>query len=334
MSLKNVFKRWEFILLVLIVAELAFFGILSPGFLNLGNLLYSTNDFAHVLIVAIPFTLVVITGGIDISVPSTMGLVSIIFGLTWKFAGFPIWLAVIAALATGVLAGAINGLLVANTDINPIVLTLGTQFLYSGLATGLSGSIGASGYNGIGGFPDGFNNLAYGMVAGLPNALVFSLLFAVAIGVFLSKTSTGRSLYLVGVNRNAALFSGIKVKRSTVTTYVLTGLGAAVAGIYLTAYFTSSRSDIGHDALMPILTAVVLGGTDINGGAGTILGTIIAAVLLGYLKQGLMTIGVTSDVSQVMVGIILIVTIVGKVLAGNAALARLNRAALKKIGSS
>jgi AI-2 transport system permease protein len=333
MSLKNIFKRWEFILLVLLFAELAFFGILNPGFLNLGNLLYSTNDFAHVLIVAIPFTLVVITGGIDISVPSTMGLVSIIFGLTWKFAGFPIWLALLAALGTGVLAGLINGLLVANTDINPIVLTLGTQFLYSGLATGLSGSIGASGYNGIGGFPDSFNNLAYGTVFGLPNALVFSLLFAAAIGVFLAKTGTGRSLYLVGVNRNAALFSGIKVRRSTVATYVLTGLGAAVAGIYLTAYFTSSRSDIGHDALMPILTAVVLGGTDINGGAGTILGTIIAAVLLGYLKQGLMTIGVTSDVSQVMVGIILIVTIIGKVLAGNAAQARLNRAALRKIGS-
>lgn len=333
MKLKNLFKRWEFMLFALIVVELGLFGALSPGFLNVGNLLYSTNDFAHVLIVAVPFTLVVVAGGIDISVGSTMGLVSIVFGLLWKFGGCPIWLALVAALATGVLTGMLNGLLVANTDINPIIITLGTQFLYSGLATGLSGSVGASGYNGIGGFPDSFNNIAYGTILGMPNALLFAALFAVAIGLFLAKMSTGRSLYLVGVNRNAALFSGIKVKRSVVATFALTGLGAAIAGIYLTAYFTSSRSDIGHDALMPILTAVVLGGTDINGGSGTILGTFIAAILLGYLKQGLMTIGITSDVSQVTVGIILIVTIIGKVVAGNAAQARLNKAAIRKIGS-
>ncbi|HUX37152.1 MAG TPA: autoinducer 2 import system permease LsrD, partial [Rectinemataceae bacterium] len=156
------FRRWEFVLLLLIALEIAGFGLVNQSFFNVANLLYSTNDFAHILLVAIPFTLVVITGGIDVSVGSTMGLASIVFGILWKYSGLPIWEAFAVALILGALAGLLNGLLVAYTDINPLVLTLGTMFLFQGLATGLAGSIGASGHNGIGGFPDGFTNLAYG----------------------------------------------------------------------------------------------------------------------------------------------------------------------------
>jgi AI-2 transport system permease protein len=227
-------------------------------------------------------------------------------------------------------AGFLNGLLVAFTDINPIVLTLGTMFLYQGLASGLSGSIGASGYNGIGGFPESFTNLSYGAVAGVPYALIFCVAFAACVALLLTRTGLGRSYYLIGVNSKAALFSGIKVRKSTVTAYVFTGLGAAIAGIFLSAYFTSSRSDLGKDALMPCLTAVVLGGTNINGGAGSIFGTFVAAIFLGYLKQGLMALGVTSDVSQVTVGVILIATVVLKEVAARSAQSRLNRTALRK----
>ena len=327
-------RRWEFVLLVLLAGEILVFGALSPSFLNLGNLLYSTNDFAQILMIAIPFTLVVISGGIDISVGSTMGLASIVFGILWKFAGVPVWAALPVALAVGACAGFLNGLLVAHTDINPIVLTLGTMFLYQGLATGLSGSIGASGYNGIGGFPESFTNLSYGALGGIPYALIFCLVFALVINALLTRTGLGRSWFLIGVNNNAALFSGIKVRRSKVAAYAITGLGAAIAGLFLTAYFTSSRSDLGKDALMPALTAVVLGGTNINGGAGSIFGTFIAALFLGYLKQGLMALGVTSDVSQVTVGIILIATVVLKEVAARASQRGLNRAALKKAEAS
>lgn len=327
----SVFKRWESVLVLLLLAELGAFGLINHSFLNLGNLLYSTNDFAHVLLVAIPFTLVVITGGIDISVGSTMGLASICFGILWKYEGAPIWLALVAALAIGAFAGLFNGLLVAFTDINPLVLTLGTMFLYQGLATGFSGAIGASGYNGIGGFPDSFTNLAYGAVAGLPYAFCFAILFALAMAALLNRTALGRFHFLIGVNKNAAIFSGVKVRKTTIAAFVFTGIGAALAGLFLTAYFTSSRSDLGKDSLMPALTAVVLGGTDINGGAGSILGTFVAAVFLGYMKQGLMALGVTSDVSQVTVGFILIATVVIKELAASSAQRRLTRAALKKV---
>lgn len=327
-------KRWEFVLLCLLFGEILLFGIFSPSFLNVANLLYSTNDFAQILMIALPFTLVVISGGIDISVGSTMGLCSIVFGVLWKFAGVPIGLAIPVALAVGLLAGSLNGLLVAYTDINPIVLTLGAMFLYQGLATGISGSIGASGYNGIGGFPESFTNLSYGAIKGVPYALIFCLALALGINALLSRTGLGRSWFLIGVNSNAALFSGIGVRRTKIAAYAITGLGAAVAGLFLTAYFTSSRSDLGKDALMPALTAVVLGGTNINGGAGSIFGTFIAALFLGYLKQGLMALGVTSDVSQVTVGIILISTVVLKEVAARVSQRGLNRAALKKAEAS
>ena len=329
----SIWKRWETALLALLAVEIVGFGLVNPGFLNVGNLLYSTNDFVHIVLVVIPFTLVVITGGIDISVGSTMGLASIVFGLTWKFMGFPIWAAIAAALAFGLMAGFLNGLLVAYTDINPLVITLGTMFLYQGLATGLSGSIGASGYNGIGGFPESFTNLSYGALWGLPYALIFSVLFALCVSALLVKTGLGRSYFLIGVNKNASVFSGIKVKKSTITAYMITGLGATLAGLFLTAYFTSSRADLGGSTLMPALTAVVLGGTNINGGAGSILGTYLAAIFLGYMKQGLMAVGVSSDVSQVMVGFILIVTVVLKEVAATSSQRRLNRSALKKAGA-
>lgn len=324
-------KRWEFALLVLLVAEIFVFGAMNQNFLNVGNLLYSTNDFAHILLVAIPLTLVIITGGIDISVGAAMGLSSIVFGLLWKFCGFPIWTALIAALMMGAATGLFNGLLVSYTDINPLVLTLGTMFLYQGLATGLAGTTGASDYNGIGGFPDSFTNLAYGAVEGLPYALIFCALFAVAVATLLARTGLGRSYYLIGVNKPAALFSGIRVRRSIVSAYLITGLGAAIAGLFLTAYVTSSRSDLGKDALMPTITAVVLGGTNINGGSGTILGTFVAAIFLGYMKQGLMALGVTSDVSQVTVGFILIATVVLKEVTARVSQRSLTRTALKRV---
>jgi AI-2 transport system permease protein len=327
-------KRWEFALLVLLVAEIFVFGAMNQGFLNAANLLYSTNDFAHILIVAIPLTLVIITGGIDISVGSMMGLSSIVFGLLWKFCGFPIWAAFVGALATGTTAGLLNGLLVASTDINPIVLTLGTMFLYQGLATGFSGSTGASGYNGIGGFPESFTNISYGAAGGVPYALVFCVIFSIAVTVLLTRTALGRAYYLIGVNRSAALLSGIRVRISTITTYAITGLGAAIAGLFLTAYFTSSRSDLGKDALMPTITAVVLGGTNINGGSGTVFGTFIAAVFLGYMKQGLMALGVTSDVSQLTVGFILITTVVLKEITARVSQRNLTRAALRRVSVS
>ncbi len=322
-------KKWEFFVIMALFFELAVFGILNPSFLNLENLLYTTSDFAHICLVALPLTLVIITGGIDISIASIMGLSSILTGSLWQL-GMPIGLSISFGLLGGLLAGVLNGILVANTDIPAMVITLGTKFLYAGLATGLAGSLGASGYNGIGGFPEGFLSLAYGGVGMIPNPLIFVVIVAVLLSVLLQRHRAGRSLYLIGDNLKAAKFSGIPIKRILVMAYSLTGICAGFAGVVLTSYFTSARADLGTDALLPAITAVVIGGTSITGGKGSVLGTFAASIFIGFLKQGLMSLGVTSDISQVVVGGFLVVTVAGKV--GFAALRQrmMNRRAMEK----
>ncbi|ADK82666.1 ABC transporter permease [Sediminispirochaeta smaragdinae] len=322
------FKRWEYFILLALFLEIAVFGLINSSFFNFSNLLYTTSDFAHILLVAVPLTLVVITGGIDISIASMMGLTSIVTGFSWQM-GLPIGVSILAGFLAGFLAGLFNGLLVSSTDIPAIVITLGTMFLYSGLATGIAGSLGASGYNGIGGFPEGFVSLAYGGLGAVPNSLIIVLLFSLVLSLFLKKNRVGRSLYLIGDNMEAARYSGIKIRKTLLITYSLTGIGAAIAGILLTSYFTSARSDLGSEALLPALTAVVLGGTDIQGGKGSVAGTLIAGIFLGVLKQGLMSMGVTNDVSQVVTGFILIATVVGKVGYSFFKQQRLNRRALR-----
>lgn len=321
-------RSWEFFLVILLGLELAVFGLINPRFLNLENLLYSSSDFAHIMLAALPLTLVIITGGIDISIAAVMGLASIVLGVTWQ-AGLDVYTALMLALAVGVLAGTLNGLLVANTDINPLVITLGTLFLFSGLATAIAGSLGAAGYEGISGLPREFTRLAHGAVGPVPYTLLFGLLLVVIYSILLHKTRFGRSLYLIGANKEAARFSGVPVKQSIVIAYALSSFGGAMAGAMLTSYFTSARSDLGSDALLPTITAVVLGGASILGGSGTIFGSFVAVLILGYLKQGLLALGVTSDVSQVVTGFLLILVVALRYWAADINQLRRNRRALR-----
>ncbi len=321
-------KSWETVLAGLLIGEIFLFGAMNDSFLNIDNLLFSTSDFTHIMLAALPLTMVIITAGIDISVAAMMGLAAVILGVSWQ-AGANIFVAMGLALTAGIIAGSINGLLVANTDINPLVITLGTLFLYSGIATGIAGSLGAAGYEGISGLPREFTRIAHGSVGLVPYPLIIVLILVVIYSILLHRTRFGRSLYLIGVNPEAAAFSGIPVKKTIVAAYALSGFGAAIAGSMLTAYFTSARSDLGSEALLPTITAVVLGGASILGGSGTIVGTLLASLVLGFLKQGLLALGVTSDVSQVVIGAILILIVTLKLLTTRLNQYRLNRQALR-----
>ncbi len=334
-------KSWEFSLTILLVVEIFVLGAINPAFLNVENLLYSTNDFMHILFAALAMTLTIITGGIDISSTSVMGLASIVIGLAWV-AGMNIVAAVALALLIGVLAGAFNGVFVAYTDIHPLVITLGTLFMFGGIAAGLPGVLdflgfkayGAKGfsaymYEGITGFPDSFGNFTQNSIKGIPVPIILVLLFALLLGLLLHRTRFGRYLYLIGVNQEAAEYTGVPVKKALILAYVLSGLGAAISGAMLTSYFTSARADLGSKDLLPILTAVVLGGTDIMGGSGTIVGTLIAGIFIGYLRQGLLALGVTSDVVPVVTGFLLVVVVAAKLLISRFNEGRINRRALR-----
>ncbi|KMP36495.1 autoinducer 2 import system permease LsrD [Bacillus albus] len=301
--------RWEGVLIVLLLLEFILFSFINSDFLNISNLLFSTNDFLFIAIAAIPMTFVIVTGGIDVSVGSIMGLTSILIGVLWMN-GIPILLAVIIALIISCLAGALNGIIIKMTDVEPLVVTLGTMFLYSGIALVISGGAGASGYEGISGLPDAFVQLANGSFIGMPNLLWLLIILTILCTVLFHRTIYGRHVKLTGANENAAKYTGIKTKKVVIIAYILSGLGGGLGGTFLTAYFGSARADMGSETILPIITAVVLGGTLITGGKGSIIGTVLASIFIGVMQYGLQMTGLTNEQSNVVIGIILIFSVI------------------------
>ncbi|PGB55420.1 autoinducer 2 import system permease LsrD [Bacillus anthracis] len=307
-SMKYVY-RWEGVLIVLLLIEFILFSLINSDFLNISNLLFSTNDFLFIAIAAIPMTFVIVTGGIDVSVGSIMGLTSILIGVLWMN-GISILFAVIMALIISYLAGVLNGLIIKMTDVEPLVVTLGTMFLYGGIALVISGGAGASGYEGISGLPDAFVQLASGSFIGIPNLLWLLIVLTVLCAVLFHRTIYGRHVKLTGANENAAKYTGIKTKKVVIIAYMLSGLGGGLGGTFLTAYFGSARADMGSETILPIITAVVLGGTLITGGKGSIIGTVLASIFIGLMQYGLQMTGLTNEQSNVVIGIILILSVI------------------------
>ncbi|MGX5456076.1 ABC transporter permease [Bacillus cereus] len=301
--------RWEGVLIVLLLVEFILFSLINSDFLNISNLLFSTNDFLFIAIAAIPMTFVIVTGGIDVSIGSIMGLTSILIGVLWMN-GIPILFAVIIALIISCLAGALNGLIIKMTDVEPLVVTLGTMFLYGGIALVISGGAGASGYEGISGLPDTFVQLANGSFIGIPNLLWLLIVLTVLCTVLFHRTIYGRHVKLTGANENTAKYTGIKTKKVVIIAYILSGVGGGLGGAFLTAYFGSARADMGSETILPIITAVVLGGTLITGGKGSIIGTVLASIFIGLMQYGLQMTGLTNEQSNVVIGIILILSVI------------------------
>ena len=301
--------RWEGVLVVLLLIEFILFSLINSDFLNISNLLFSTNDFLFIAIAAIPMTFVIVTGGIDVSIGSIMGLTSILIGVLWMN-GIPILFAVIIALIISCLAGALNGLIIKMTDVEPLVVTLGTMFLYGGIALVISGGAGASGYERISGLPDTFVQLANGSFIGIPNLLWLLIVLTVLCTVLFHRTIYGRHVKLTGANENTAKYTGIKTKKVVIIAYILSGLGGGLGGAFLTAYVGSARADMGSETILPIITAVVLGGTLITGGKGSIIGTVLASIFIGLMQYGLQMTGLTNEQSNVVIGIILILSVI------------------------
>lgn len=303
--------NWEVALLLILVAEILLFGAINPRMLDINTLLFSTSDFICIGIVALPLTLVIISGGIDISLGSTIGLCAIALGVMLQ-AGLPISLAVILTLAVGLLCGLFNAALIHYTGISPLVITLGTLYLYGGGALLLSGMAGATGYEGIGGFPDAFTDFANLTLFGLPVPLVMFAVITLLFWLITHRARFGRHIFLIGQNPRAARYAALPVNGSLYGVYGMVGLASAIAAVVLVSYFGSARSDLGRDLLMPALTAAVLGGANIYGGSGSILGTALAALLVGYLQQGLQMAGVPNQVSSALSGALLIVVVIGR----------------------
>ncbi|MEH5418118.1 autoinducer 2 import system permease LsrD [Enterobacter cloacae] len=305
--------NWESALLILLVLEILLFGAINPRMLDINMLLFSTSDFICIGIVALPLTLVIISGGIDISLGSTIGLCAIALGVMMQ-SGWPMVVAIPMTLLLGLLCGLVNAALIHYTGISPLVITLGTLYLYGGGALLLSGMAGATGYEGIGGFPDSFTAFANLTVSGLPIPLVLFALITLFFWLITHRGRFGRHLFLIGQNPRAARYAALSVNGMSYALYGLVGVASAIAALVMVSYFGSARSDLGRDLLMPALTAAVLGGANIYGGSGSVIGTALAALLVGYLQQGLQMIGIPNQVSSALSGALLVVVVMGRSL--------------------
>lgn len=319
-KVKSTFFRWETALIVLLILEVIIFGELNPRFLKPAVLMGSVNDFISICIISLFVTFVMITGGIDIQAGSIVGLTSITIGLLWQDKGFGIWPAVLCAVLVGTLAGLLSGFFVAYTGVQPMVVTLGGSFLYSGLALAVVNLSSSEAYEGIGGFPEEFMKISSGKIAGVPNQLVLFLVLVVIAYILLHKTKYGRYVFLTGVNPSASQYSGIHVKPIIMSTYGLSGMSAAIAGVVLTSYLGSAKSDLGNNLTLPIITAVVLGGTSNLGGKGGVIGTALAAVVIGIMKFGMNMAGMPSQYLDIPVGILLIVVLAFRMAGSNLSL--------------
>jgi AI-2 transport system permease protein len=298
--------RWESALVVVLVAELAIFGAMNPRFLDPDRLLFAMSDFVYLGIVALPLAVVMMTGGIDISFGSVASLAAIVTGVTFQ-AGTGIWTAALVGLVAAAIAGLVNGAAILITGAQPMVITLGSQFLFAGLALGASGLGGVSSFEGISGLPQSFLALGGGRTLGLPNMLVIFAVLAAVFAVLLSRTAFGRQARLIGANPRAATYAGFRSDRIILLTYLLTALSAGLVGLLLTSYVGSARSDIGAGLLMPVLTLVVIGGVSMYGGEGSIGGVVIATFVIGFLQQGLRFMGLSENQVAVATGAALVI---------------------------
>jgi rhamnose transport system permease protein len=304
-SLRTLLRR-ETILAALVVVALALLASRSDRFFTAENLLNQGRLMTEVGLAALAMTFVIVTGGIDLSVGSILGLCAILLGVFWKGAGLPLPWAMFLTVLVGALAGAFNGLVITRFGVPPLIATLATMSLYRGLAEGISESRSVRGY------PEWFYVLGQGDLWGVPTQVWILLLVAVVAGLVLTFTTFGRATYALGANETAARFSGIAVTRTKVLIYTGAGLAAGLAAVIFVSRVSTTRSDMGTGLEMDAITAVVLGGTSIFGGTGTIAGTALGLVLVQALRSGLALAGVKGDGTIMVIGAVLILaTLVG-----------------------
>jgi AI-2 transport system permease protein len=298
--------RWELFLILLLVLEISLFGYLNPRFLRPRVLFGSINDFLSICIISLFVTFVLITGGMDIQGGSIVGLSSIMVGVLWQQTGMNIWLACLCAIIAGMACGLLSGFFVAYVRVQSMVVTLGGSFLYAGVAVTLTKIARVEAYRGISGFPPAFTFFSSLRVFGIPFQFIIFVILVLAGFILLHRTKYGRYVYLCGINQNAAEYSGINSRLVIMSTYMLAGMSAALAGIILTSYLGTAKADFGRELTLPIVTAVVLGGTSTLGGRGTVIGTALAALVIGVMRFGLSMIGVNTQYQDIPVGILLI----------------------------
>lgn len=277
--------------------------LFSANFLTASNIFVLSRQISLVAIIAIGMTFVILTGGIDLSVGSVVALVSVVLGYALVALQLPIVVGVFLALAVGLAVGLVNGALVVSTGVHSFVITLGMLGIARGIATGATGGQTRSG------FGPGFLELGQGSLLGIPIPVVIAAALAVAAHVLLSRTITGRHIYFVGSNEEAAALSGIKVGRIKLFVFAVASTLAALEAVIETSRLASAQPAAGVGYELIAIGAVIIGGASLMGGVGTVLGTILGATLLGLVTNGLVLLGVSTFWQQGVTGAIIILAV-------------------------
>ena len=297
--------KQEIVLALLIACEIALFSVTGQNFFSLGNFFECIRLGVEIGLLSLALTPVIVTGGIDLSVGSMMGLCAVSFGWLWHDAGVPTGAAVLLALVISLLGGALNGTLIARLNVSPLIVTLGTYSLFRGLAEGIT--MGAKNYSG---FPSGFLFLGQGYLGGVvPAQTVFLVGAIVGFWLLLHRSVVGRALYAIGHGLEGARYAAIPVKRRIGLVYLLSGLASGVAAIVYVAHLGQAKSDAGTGYELIAITAVVLGGTSIFGGSGSIGGTLLGLVAIVVLQNGLRLSGWPAELAGILTGVLLAATI-------------------------
>lgn len=300
--------RWEVLLLIFLALVILLNIQLSPYFLDPYNLSDATFNFTEKAIVALAMTLLIIAGDIDLSVASIIALASTAMGAA-AAAGAPLPVVAVIGPLVGLACGLLNGWIVTTFAVPAIIVTIGTMSLYRGIAYI---ALGDQAYRT---YPPGFDYFGQGYVFWVVSfEFCLFVLLTVAFGVLLHRTVFGRRVYAIGNNPTAALFSGIDVQRHRLVLFALVGLMAGLASLLLTSRLGSTRPNIATAWELEIITMVVLGGVNINGGAGTIPGVFIAAFLMGFITFGMALLNVPGIVMTVLIGLLLILAIATPIL--------------------
>lgn len=302
-----------------LIAIIGVFSVLSPQYATLSNFLIMANHVAIYGLLSIGMLLVILNGGIDLSVGSVLGLSGVIAGFLMQgieipAAGIilypPVWAVVVLTIAVGGFVGLVNGVIVAFFRVPAFVVTLGSLYVARGIALLMTNGLT---YNNLSGRPElgntGFDWLGFNRLFGVPVGVIILAVVAIAASLLLARTAFGRWLYSSGGNERAAELSGVPVKRVKVIVYMLSGMCAAIAGLVLSSQLTSAGPNAGFTYELTAIAAVVIGGAALTGGRGDVLGTLLGAFVIIFLADGLVIIGVSFYWQTVFTGAVIVLAV-------------------------
>jgi rhamnose transport system permease protein len=292
----------EMVLLAILIVLVVVLSQMSADFLTVSNLLNTSRYFVESGLIALGMTLIIITGGIDLSVGSGLALTSVTVGFLYDV-GVPLPVAIVLAILVGAAGGLFNSVLITALDLHPLTITLGTFALFRGIAYAVTNG------ESVSSFPGWFEYFGQFYIGPMPGQLLIFAVAAVAVAALLSGTRFGDYVYAIGSNEQASRFSGVPVARVKQAVYVLTGVLVAIAAIIYTSRVSTARANAGVGLELDVIAAVVLGGASIYGGSGTVTGTVLGVVIIALLRNGLLLAGLDSNWILVVVGLVLIASV-------------------------